>query len=89
MQIARVVTHVVTTRKHHAYTGRKLLLARPVDSRGRYQGEPVVAIDLVDAGKGDLVLISSEGRWARECFGSDAPVRSTIVAVVGGVDYAD
>lgn len=87
MQIARVCKHIVATRKHEAYRGCKLLLVEPVDREGKPAGEEVVAVDLVDAGVGDLVLVSSEGRFAREQFGMTAPVRSTVVAIIDGLDY--
>lgn len=87
MQIARVVRNVVITRKHEAYRGRKLLLVKPLGRDLAAAGEEILAIDLVDAGTGDLVLVSSEGRFAREITGASSPVRSTIIAVLAGVDF--
>lgn len=87
MQISRILGHVVATRKHASYTGRKLLVAQPLGATLKPQGEQLVAVDMVDAGVGDLVLVSSEGRWAREQFGDDAPIRSLVVAVLAGVEY--
>ncbi len=87
MQIARITGPVVSVHKHRAYDGLKLLLAQPLDARLKTSGAPVVAVDLVDAGTDDLVLVTSEGQWARARFGSDAPIRSVIVAIVAGIDY--
>ena len=89
MQIARVLKHIVATRKHEAYRGWKLLLVEPVDRHDDPAGEQIVAVDLVDAGVDDLVLLSSEGRFAREMVGESAPVRSTIVAIIEGMEYED
>jgi ethanolamine utilization protein EutN len=86
MQIARVRGPVVSTRKHASYTGKKLLLVQPLGLRRQPQGDPMVAVDLVGAGTGDLVLVSSEGRWARERFGAEAPLRSLVVAVLADVE---
>jgi microcompartment protein CcmK/EutM len=86
MQIARILKHVIATRKHVAYKGRKLLVAQPLTPALKPQGEQLVAVDMVDSGVGDLVLVTSEGRWAREQFGDDAPIRSLVVAVLAGVD---
>jgi ethanolamine utilization protein EutN len=86
MQIARILGCVIATRKHAAYKGRKLLVAQPLDRVLRPQGQQLVAVDMVDAGVGDLVLVTSEGRWAREQFGDAAPIRSLVVAVLAGVD---
>jgi microcompartment protein CcmK/EutM len=87
VQIARVLCHVVATRKHAAYEGHKLLLVEPLGRELTTAGEELLAIDLVDAGVGDLVLVSSEGRFAREIAGATSPVRSTIIAVLAGVDF--
>lgn len=88
MQIARITGPVVSVHKHSAYDGLKLLLAQPLDGQLVSSGEPLVAVDLVDAGIDDLVLVTSEGRWARARFGEDAPIRSVIVAILAGVEYS-
>jgi microcompartment protein CcmK/EutM len=59
----------------------------PVDRHDAPAGEQIVAVDLVAAGVDDLVLVSSEGRFARELFGLSAPVRSTIVAIIDGIEF--
>jgi ethanolamine utilization protein EutN len=87
MVIGRVVDRLVATRKHPAYVGHKLLVVQPVDRDSSPAGDQVVAVDLVDAGPGDLVLVASEGKWTRQRTGGDVPVRSAIVAVLAGVDY--
>lgn len=86
MQIARVRQRIVASHKHAAYLGTRLYVLEPVSPQGQPTGETVVAVDMVDAGVGDLVLVCSEGRWAREHFGAASPVRSTIVAVLSGID---
>ena len=87
MQMARVLRNVVATRKHDAYHGKKMLLVQPVGRDEAPVGDQVLAIDLVDAGVGDLVLICSEGRFAREVCGQNSPVRSTVIAVLAGVQF--
>ena len=87
MQIARVLRNVVATRKHEAYRGKKLLLVQPIGRNEVPQGDQLLAVDLVDAGPGDLVLVCSEGRFAREVCGPDSPVRSTVIAVLAGVQF--
>ncbi len=89
MHIARIAGHVVSVHKHSAYVGKKLLLVQLLDAALQSSGDPVVAVDMVDAGAQDLVLVTSEGGWAREQFGKDTPIRSTIVAIVAGVDVKD
>lgn len=87
MQIARVLRNVVATRKHVAYRGRKVLLVQPLGRDLVPHGDQLVVVDLVDAGVGDLVLVCSEGRFAREVCGLDSPVRSTVIAVLAGVQF--
>ena len=86
MQIGRITRRLVATYKHAAYEGQRIYLVQLLNGKQDATGETLVAVDLVDAGVGELVLTCSEGRWARQQFGENAPVRSTIVAVLAGVD---
>lgn len=87
MWIGRVTGAVVATQKHGAYAGRKLLLIQPLRPEGEPEGTPVLAVDTVDAGPGDRVLVTGEGRSAREAIGDlAAPVDAAVVGVVDRVD---
>ncbi len=82
MLIARVVGLVVSTIKHKALIGSKLLVVRETDANGKPTGMPRVAIDVVDAGEGDLVLVV-EGSAARQTnFTRGQPVDSLIVGII-------
>jgi ethanolamine utilization protein EutM len=66
-----------------------LLLTRPVDPTGVPEGNHLVAIDTVDAGVGDTVLIVS-GSSARLAAGmKDCPVDAVVVGVVDHVDVSE
>ena len=85
MIIARVTNHVVASAKTSSYVGHKILRLQPESWDGSLlpATSPIIALDLVDAGIGDRVLVCQEGRWARETIGDlNVPVRSMIVAVV-------
>lgn len=85
MLIARVTAHVVASAKTHHYRNFKILslAAEAYDGNPLPSAAPIIALDLVDAGIGERVLVCQEGRWARETLGdSNAPVRSMIVAIV-------
>lgn len=86
MVFARVVGNVVCTRKEDKLVGTKLLLVQPVDLSGAAKGNPLVAVDSVGAGEGELVLIvqGSSARQTRQTEGS--PVDCTIFAVVDTVE---
>ena len=57
MLLAKIVGTVVATRKDPRLVSSKLLLARPVDPKGKAEGNYLVAIDTVDAGVGELVSV--------------------------------
>ena len=82
MQKGRVVGTVTSTVKHHSMSGQKLLLIQPEGATGNQDGYPVLAIDPVGAGKGEQVIISSDGRYARDFLSADAtPVRWTVIGI--------
>ena len=86
MLLAKIVGTVVATRKDPRLVSCKLLVARPMDPRGKAEGSYLVAIDTVDAGVGETVLIVS-GSSARMAAGmKDSPVDAAIVGIVDTVD---
>lgn len=86
MRLARVIGTVVATVKHPAFAGQKLMLCQPLRSDGRPEGAQVIAVDRVQAGPGDAVLILSEGNGIRQLFGvKTLPIRSAIVGIVDHV----
>jgi microcompartment protein CcmK/EutM len=89
MVLARVVGTVVATRKDERLVSSKLLVVRPVDPAGKSDGAAyLVAVDTVDAGYGETVLIVS-GSSARMAAGlKDCPVDAAIVGIVDHVDVA-
>lgn len=86
MILATVVGTVVATRKDERLVASKLLVARPLDVSGRPDGNYIVAVDTVDAGMGDTVLIVS-GSSARMAEGfKDTPIDAAIIGVIDRVD---
>ncbi|MBN1825778.1 MAG: EutN/CcmL family microcompartment protein [Candidatus Eisenbacteria bacterium] len=86
MILGDVIGTVTSTVKHGSLAGRRLLLVRPVTPEGEPSGETEIALDSVDAGIGDRVLVNREGRSAEAILGADGiPVRSVITAVVDEV----
>ena len=89
MIIARVVGTVVATRKDERLVSSKLLIARPVDPHGKVEGTYLVAVDTVDAGFGETVLIVS-GSSARMASGlKDCPVDAAIVGIIDTIQIKD
>lgn len=86
MRIARVVGVTIATIKEEKLTGRKLLVVRETDETGKEIGQPLVAVDVVDAGVGDLVLIA-QGSAARQTIQTDrSPVDAVIMAVIDSLE---
>jgi microcompartment protein CcmK/EutM len=84
--LAKVVGTVVATRKDERLVSNKLMVARPIDPTGKAEGSYLVAVDTVDAGVGETVLIVS-GSSARMAAGmKDCPVDAAIVGVIDHID---
>ena len=89
MKLARVIGSVVATIKHPAFVGHKVLLCQPIDAAGEELGDEIIAVDRVQAGVGDTVLINQEGNGSRQLLGTidgKLPIRSVIIGVVDEVD---
>ncbi len=87
MLIARVIGEVVSTQKHKSHIGRKALLVQPLNLDGTDRGDAVIALDAVDAGVGDRVLLVTEGFSAMTGVGR--PQSPIDMAVVGFIDNID
>ncbi|MEG8946908.1 EutN/CcmL family microcompartment protein [Rosettibacter firmus] len=88
MTLARVKGNVVSTQKNKFLKGHKLLIVHPVDFNYEYIGNnDFLAIDLNDAGIGDIVLIVQEGDAVQQILGhKNAPVNTMIVAIVDKIE---
>ncbi len=87
MKLCRVEGNVVASAHHPVYDGQKLLIVQPVDGEGKDAGPSFLAVDRVQAGPGDLVLVNQEGNGARQLLkmGQQVPIRSLIVGIVDEV----
>ena len=89
MILAKIVGTVVATRKDDRLVSSKLMVARPVDPAGKAEGSYLVAVDTVDAGVGETVLIVS-GSSARMASGmKDCPVDAAIVGIVDQIEVPE
>ncbi len=87
MRIAKVVGMAVATVKDRRLEGGKCLLVSATDSTGKEQGIPFVALDMVGAGEGELVMIA-EGSSARVAAEDvNRPVDAVIVAILDSLQY--
>ena len=90
MRCCRVVGPMWAAVKHPAYAGRPLFVVQPLDEQGKDTGNSFVAIDHVQAGVGDKVIVLTEGNGVRQILqmGDVVPIRSMIVGIVDHVETA-
>jgi microcompartment protein CcmK/EutM len=87
MLIARVVGELTATQKHSSHQGCKLLLVQPLNLDGTDRGDAVIAVDAVDAGAGDKVLLTTDGFAAMTSVGR--PGSPIDMAVIGFIDHIE
>lgn len=83
MQLGLVVGTATATVKHASMDGWKLLVVQPYSVDGRTpDGEPVLAVDRLGAGRGDEVVLTSDGASTRKLLGNDnTPVRWMVLGI--------
>lgn len=87
MKIARVAGTVVSTFNAPVFDHQRLLLCDYLTPAGEVTGDYVIAVDVVDAGAGETVLILDEGTGARQIMGETvAPIRAVVVGIIDEVD---
>lgn len=87
MLIGRIIGDVVATQKSASHVGRKILVVQPLNLDGSERGDAVLALDAVDAGIGDRVLVVTEGFSAMTAV--ERPNSPIDMAVVGVIDSVD
>jgi ethanolamine utilization protein EutN len=88
--IGRVIGDVVATQKVPSHEGHKILVVQPLHLDGTDRGDPVLALDAVDAGIGERVLLTTEGFSAMTAVGRpNSPIDSAVIGVIDSVDLHD
>ena len=88
MILARVIGNVVATQKNERYANARVMLCQPITPEGAEMGATVLALDSVDAGVGDVVLIVQEG-WSASTAATGEQGAAIDSAIVGVVDRVD
>ena len=87
MILAKVIGQVIATQKEPSHEGQKILLVQPLTIHLEPVGDPLVALDAVDAGVGDRVLAVQEGFSAMTSVGhTQAPIDAAVIGVVDRVE---
>ena len=85
MLLAKVIGNVVATQKDPRYEGGRILVVQPVNPDGSAAGEELLALDAVDAGVGDTVVVVREG-WSASTAATGEPGAAIDSAIIGVVD---
>jgi ethanolamine utilization protein EutN len=88
MLLARVIGNVVATQKDHRYEGSRIMVVRPTNPDGSDGGDDLLALDAVDAGVGDLVVVVREG-WSASTASTGSPGAAIDSAIIGIVDTVE
>ena len=88
MMLARVVGNIVATQKNPRYATARVMLCQQITPEGEETGLSLLALDSVDAGVGDTVLIVQEG-WGASTAATGEAGAAIDSAIVGVVDYVD
>jgi microcompartment protein CcmK/EutM len=87
MKIGRVAGTVVSTISAPIFDNQRLLLCDLLTAAGEPTGDYTIAVDVVDAGAGEIVLILDEGTGARQIMGQTvAPIRAVVVGIIDDID---
>jgi ethanolamine utilization protein EutN len=90
MLIGRVIGDVVATQKAPSHEGRKILVVQPLNLDGSDRGEAVLALDAVDAGIGERVLLATEGFSAMTAVGRpNSPIDMAVIGIIDTVDLIE
>lgn len=90
MIVGRVIGDVVATQKSQSHQGRKILMVQPLNLDGTDRGEIVLALDAVDAGIGERVLVVQEGWSAMTAAGRpNSPIDMTVVGIIDHLELAE
>ena len=83
MQLGLVVGTANSTIKHPTLHGQKMLIVQPLMADGKgADGDPQIAVDAVGAGKGELVMITSDGKFVREMVKHEnTPIRWSVIGI--------
>ena len=83
--LARVVGNVWATQKNDRYEGGRILVVRQIELDGRESGPEMLALDSVDAGVGDTVVVLREG-WSASTAATGEAGAAIDAAIIGVVD---
>ncbi|MBK9314079.1 MAG: EutN/CcmL family microcompartment protein [Acidobacteria bacterium] len=88
MLLARVLGNVVATQKNQRYDDARIMLVQPINPDGSIRGASLLALDSVDSGEGDIVIVVQEG-WSASTASTGEPGAAIDSAIIGVVDFIE
>lgn len=88
MMLCRVVGTVVGDTRSDKISGARFLLTSPCDEKGEVKGEPMVSLDLMGAGRDEVVLVSQGSSVRQTEITRDKPVDAVIIGIVDQIETA-
>jgi ethanolamine utilization protein EutN len=83
MQPARVIGSARATVKHESFDGQRLVIVQPYGADDKHDGAPLVALDILGCRKGDRVMLTSDGSYARDITKNEkTPARWSVVGLI-------
>jgi ethanolamine utilization protein EutN len=83
MQPARVLGSTHATVKHESFVGQRLVVVQPLSSGGDSDGPPLITVDSLGCRRGDQVMITSDGTYARQATGHEnTPARWSVIGII-------
>lgn len=86
MQLGRVIGTVVATRKSESLVGSKLLITQPIDIDAKPSGKPLIAVDTVGAGIGEIVIFASGAASRNAADKANSAIDAAIIGIVDNID---
>lgn len=86
--MGRVVGRLWAARQAASLSGRKLLLVRPETAGGGASRGLIVAVDGLDAGPGDRVIVARGSRVRDLTVGAEVADKDVVIAIVDGHEMA-
>lgn len=85
MKLGKVVGTVVATRKDEKLIGSKLMITQPLNMDLKPIGEPLIAVDTVGAGIGEVIIYATGTASRNAARKHDAPIDAAIIGIVDNI----
>ena len=89
MYLGKVIGSIWATRKYEAVNGYKMLFVQPINASYEKLGEPIIALDTVGAGPGEIIFYVTASEAVIPLDVEMAPVDASIVGIVDSINVPD